>query len=381
MWEERDAPLSRLAAAQREDIAIAWQYNRLVASPTLFVEDREEFLVWINDHKEGKQKQAKQVTAHLEAYACEMISNCAVNITLPSYSPLSATTDLKRALSPSIRRRVRFADGRNSLWKAVKHYFFSLREQERVKPTSTKLGAGLIGDLEWGIYQLIIASRQGAEALVSIDDLLLILDVLRKDLALSGEVGARLAVIEGVLRSFERRLEIPGLCVYRSATGVSLRERLEEVVEDAYLLEASYLRRHFGLGANLASLRRDLRKLTKYISANRPWAKGLIKAGSVVGQLGSTEATSELLDAFGQETNSVGGASVCLEPRDQYRLMLKKENSVVLVFGRDGDRATITSWEKHGDSVRHGARLWSSARVGLGFYCKDSANPGPKADG
>ncbi len=95
----------------------------------------------------------------------------------------------------------------------------------------------------------------------------------------SGESKARLAILEGLLKTFKTEPELPGLYIIPSSE-TFFTERIEEILEDAHLLEASTLRRTFSVRANVASVKRDLRKLMNFIASKKKWAKGILKATS-----------------------------------------------------------------------------------------------------
>src|ERR1041384_4680400 len=69
---------------------------------------------------------------------------------------------------------------------------------------------------------------------------------------------ARLATIAGLFSSLRAgQGDIPSLSVIPTGKAGILTERVHELAEDAYLLEASAVRRFLGLGSNIAALRRD----------------------------------------------------------------------------------------------------------------------------
>ena len=80
------------------------------------------------------------------------------------------------------------------------------------------------------------------------------------------------------------------MLVCRTRLEAPLIERIDEILEDAYLLEASKLRMFFSPGANWAALRRDLRILLSWVIRNRGWAKNAFRLGeqivTVPGQIG-----------------------------------------------------------------------------------------------
>ncbi|MHC4474023.1 MAG: hypothetical protein ACYTEL_00150 [Planctomycetota bacterium] len=126
---------------------------------------------------------------------------------------------------------------------------------------------------------------------------------------LDAECHARLATIAGMLNCFEQNTDGPYLRFLPHATGVPISERLEEIMEDSHLLEASRLRRFLGVKQNVASIKRDLRKVLSHICQKSAWAKGLVGIGSatILGGHGSAKALDKLmhlipsLDSLGQQ--------------------------------------------------------------------------------
>ena len=69
-------------------------------------------------------------------------------------------------------------------------------------------------------------------------------------------------------------------------------------MEDAYILEASRLRRFLGVKQNIISIKRDLRLILSHICKKRAWAKGLVEIGSstILGGPNSAKALEKLID-------------------------------------------------------------------------------------
>jgi hypothetical protein len=120
---------------------------------------------------------------------------------------------------------------------------------------------------------------------------------LDKASQLDAECHARLATIAGILNCFEENTDGPYLRFLPQPTAVRISDRLEEIMEDAHLLEASRLRRFLGVKQNVASIKRDLRKVLSHICQKSGWAKGLVVIGSatILGGHGSAKALDKLM--------------------------------------------------------------------------------------
>jgi hypothetical protein len=103
---------------------------------------------------------------------------------------------------------------------------------------------------------------------------------LDKSSSISAEGRARLARLVGLLQLFDTGRAAPSLRVRPDVGPHEVSRRIAEILEDAYLLEASQLRRMFGLKQNVTSIRRDLRKLLEFIAKSRPWDRGLVSLSS-----------------------------------------------------------------------------------------------------
>jgi hypothetical protein len=88
--------------------------------------------------------------------------------------------------------------------------------------------------------------------------------------------------------------EIPGFTC-RDGVNVVFTERISEILEDAYLIEASRLRLFFGIQPNIASLKRDLRKILTFIVRRRSWARRAL--GVALQAASFAKDPSELADA------------------------------------------------------------------------------------
>lgn len=272
------------------------------------------------------------LTDSLELYVRRMISHCAVHV----YIPYTATgrwmrpRKIKSLLSPSSRKRIQFVDQRRRIWNSVLAY---------LKPLVDVVGVGdndTLPRLAWNLYLITIASRYRAEVVLSPKRTLSLVSQLDELSELDAECHARLATIAGMIKCFEENADGPYLRFLPNATGVPISERLEEIMEDAYLLEASRLRRLLGVKQNVVSIRRDLRKLLSHISKKSAWAKGLVAVASatILGGYGSAKALEKLIDII-PSLGSLGQYPVLTD--DDFPYLSNQEACIQVIHGISGD--------------------------------------------
>ena len=198
---------------------------------------------------------------------------------------------VKKLLPPSATRRIKFVDRTSTTWLAVERYMEPVLENLREIDASSegdRKPASLVRELTSHLYFVSLSATRRAAAIVPPVPMLELLDRLTR-FPLSSESQARLAILRGVAACFERKAGVPVL-VCRTRLEAPLIERIDEILEDAYLLEASKLRMFFSPGANWAALRRDLRILLSWVIRNRGWAKNAFRLGeqivTVPGQIG-----------------------------------------------------------------------------------------------
>jgi len=122
----------------------------------------------------------------------------------------------------------------------------------------------------WGqIGAEVLAARYKGEAVLSPEQFIAYTTELDESPSTSAEGRARLARLAGLIQLFDTSQTVPSLRVRPDVGPQDVSHRIAEILEDAYLLEASHLRRTFGLKQNIASVRRDLRKLLEFITKNR----------------------------------------------------------------------------------------------------------------
>ena len=107
-------------------------------------------------------------------------------------------------------------------------------------------------------------------------------------------------MLAGLASRFTATESIPAL-VCEPKAAHTLPGRLDEILEDAYLLKASKLRTFFSPDANWAALKRDLRQTLEWIAENREWANGVVRLGTQTIGLPSVplETAFELLGQVG----------------------------------------------------------------------------------
>lgn len=221
---------------------------------------------------------------------------------------------LRPLLSESSRKRLKSVDRSNAIWRAVDYYLKPLAKEV---PYGEELETPWwqLETTAWDLYMLILAARNQAEAPIDIPQVLWRLNALSDCDGLSSESKARLATIKGLFAAFDQLAKIPAFRC-RAGLELALIERLDEILNDAYLLDASRLRRFFGVGANIRSIKRDLNKLLRFISRNRTWAKGIFSASTLTARLpkAAADAAEKLCEAFPSLVGERASAPVLIEP-------------------------------------------------------------------
>lgn len=308
-------------------------YNKVVTSPSLLISGNINRIthktkesgvntIWIRNSLEkyasvttGKidgqaiaNEGATLVGDAFETYVLEMVANCASKLYLPHFKPsqLSLTGINKRNITKTLQSKISFLDTRQSLLLAIMRYL----KPVIIKNTSPA-GEYETRQLVWNLYLLILGARTHSEVVVSPKEQLQIIQSIKTESTLSSEAKARLAVIEGVYRSYSKPEKIPGFKFYPS--GQSLYERLEDIVDDANLMEASTIRRLFSLRSNYAKLRKSLRQLTNFIATHSAWAKGIVKAAEFTGYIPSGNPLNELIDSIPLRS-AIDIGPICLDP-------------------------------------------------------------------
>ncbi|OGU60969.1 MAG: hypothetical protein A2X64_02895 [Ignavibacteria bacterium GWF2_33_9] len=200
----------------------------------------------------------------------QMILNCAFKIYVPLISK-----SFKRHLNlapPTVRKRISFVDKHDEIWKAVQKYLQPIYE---CLPNNS-YNAAFIG---WYLFCLVIATKKGAELPFNYLNFSSVIHGIRNNYKLSGEANARLCNIEGICNMFSVKDSISSFRVLPRLDEFSISERIEDILSDAYLLEASYLRKFFSISSNKAAIKKDISKLIKFI-LKRNWAKKILTEAS-----------------------------------------------------------------------------------------------------
>ncbi len=314
-------------------------YSEIVVTPSIYVSpvvDVGELMIANLDEellKQARREQAGRLASGVEAFIRQMVASCAVTTISPIFQegPFPTAKALKSHLSPSARKRLSFVDGSQRLWSAVFEYFKPIRTAKTKRHVGNSRDS--LNDVIWATYLLVLAAKRGSEVVLNPSKIAEEIDRVRFERRLGAEGLTRLAIVEGLFRSYREQMEVPGLRFRTHASAAAIRERIDEVIEDSYLLEASKIRRFFGLGANVLSLKRDLRVLTRFIAKSRPWAKGMISAGKVSGHLGSAASLEALLEQLGGATRK-HLAPLCIEPSHLRLAIASSKGSDVWTFGR-----------------------------------------------
>jgi hypothetical protein len=255
-------------------------------------------------HREAVGLSKEDLGNPLEFYVRNMLCACASSISIPAYgrSMWASPRQIRSGLSESAGKRLKFIDSKHTAWTGLERYLKPIYE-DLEKAVSKELaergGSTPLNRIAWDLYLLLLAARGHSEVPIVPSRTLSDIDILQKKSALRAESRTRLAIVRGIFALYTKAGDIPGFRCSPNR-GQSLRERLDEILDDAYLLDASRLRRFFGLQSNTRAIKRDLLKLTSFIAKNRPWAKGAIIAASQNAALasGSTEVMDKIMDIF-----------------------------------------------------------------------------------
>jgi len=254
------------------------------------------------------QQQKLVFGATVEAYLRRMVGQCALSVKLTHVRPLfRSSQDLRALFSPSIRKRVSLVDRRKTTWDAVRSYIHPISHDLSDASKNihkNKHQKDQIDLLAWHLYLLCLAAKHAGEVPLAAAQAL---DNARRIDAecsphLSAESQARLGVITGVIEGLSQPVEAPSLRLRPNIAANAVRERIEEILEDSYLLEASRLRRFLGLRQNIAAVQRDLRLVLRAIRDHSKWARGLVEVGAslLAGAPAGTEVPAKLADVLSQ---------------------------------------------------------------------------------
>lgn len=239
-----------------------------------------------------------------EYYLRSMLGACACSVSVPAYgrSMWASPRQIKSVLSKSTAKRLKFADQNHLIWRAVEQYLKPIHDDLQKEFSGVSYQRNIetsLSGIVWDFYLLLLAVRENSEVPMLPSRTVAVINRLNRQSGLRSESRARLSIIKGIFALFTKNTDIPGFrCTPSNCQ--SLRERLDEILDDAYLLDASVLRRFFGLQANNRSIRRDLRNLVAFIAKNRPWAKGAVAAATQTAILPSSaaEVIDKVLELF-----------------------------------------------------------------------------------
>jgi hypothetical protein len=232
--------------------------------------------------KESLSEYENRAATSLELYFRRMLSRCALRVHTPynSGQNVPSPRQIKMVLAPTIKKTVRFVDRYDRYWNAVVAYLRpisrSLQNDQRDWPLAWD------SCLAWNLYLLILATKYESEVVLPPRETLDIIAKIGTTGNLDAEAKARLSVVSGLFGSFTRAVEGHILRLLPNIPSFALSERIEEILEDAYLLEASHLRRLLGIKEKVTSIKRHLRLLLSFIQRKRSWAKGIVSIGSDV---------------------------------------------------------------------------------------------------
>jgi len=257
----------------------------------------------------------------LEEYVRRMIGACAYRVSIPAHGTKmwAAPNRLKSLLTPTNRKRIQFVDRKQSIWgdlQAYLHPVFKDLPSEKPKKGGPQPLRDVLGNLAWNLYIITLASRYHCETVLCPTEAVAGVDTLIRSDLLSPESKSRLSVVRGLFALYSDTFNVPGFRYIGEATQISLQERLDEILEDAYLLEASHLRKFLSLKANTKAIKRDLRKLINFIVKNRSWAKGLLSAANQNALLPAVpnETAIAILDAI-SSTSRDHSAPLLIDPK------------------------------------------------------------------
>lgn len=240
--------------------------------------------------------------AALECYLRNLVSRSAIELIVPSYGDKKLRTKIRSPLPPTLNKHLMFKDRDDRLWKAAADY---VRPMIDLTGEVSLVHFITVSNVAWDLYLLMLGARHKCEVVFDYKEAVLNLKRLSEVAGMSAEAKARIAVLQGTYAAYRVVGKVPCLRFAPGTSPIAMANRLAEIAEDAYLLEASSLRRLFGIEQNLTALKRDLRKVLGFISRNRRWAKGLVSlSAEPLGKAVSSAATEVLGILEGQSPAS-----------------------------------------------------------------------------
>ena len=327
------------------------KYNEVVVTPTLLFsglrayeegtgrqlspEEMADDLcrVCSNSSFVGEELQVEWCRNSIEAFTRHMVASCATKVHTPGLSghDVPSIVKLKRGITESLRKRISFVDRTNATWAAILQYLDPIRHSIGTYEYDL---LDILARIAWNLYLLALSSRYRTEVVLDPSDQTKDICKLLSSKSMGPEAQARLANVEGLFRVYDRQYEIPGFRITATNPGVAVSDRIEEILEDAYLLEASRVRRLLGLRANIASIRRDLRSLTNHIAKSRKWAKGILAAVSEIGYIPQSDVMGKMLDIL-PESNRTAWSPICIDPRSHLSNIRINQNDIIFRVARN----------------------------------------------
>jgi len=265
-------------------------------------EDLKACLLLAGQESAGPRSRAI-LASSTEAYLRRLLAHCAVRIHIPAFahSKWLSPRSVKRFLAPSVQKHIIFVDRRGKLWDATCEFLAPILSAGSDDGCVSQVfladsDDGCLSQIAWDMYVLVLAVRYKAEAVVSPDRFIANAARLDKSCSISAEGRARLARLVGLVRLFDIKRVAPSLRLLSDVGPQEVSRRIAEILEDAYLLEASHLRRMFGLKQNVTAIKRDLRKLLDFIVKTRSWARGLVSLSPV--PLVGGDSGTKVMDAL-----------------------------------------------------------------------------------
>ena len=256
-------------------------------------------------------------TTGAEVMVRAALENCASRLIVPSLPRAFRGAFKFKLLSPTSRAHLSIVDRRDTVWHAVRSYLLPINEELRV--ASGRWIDEEIGD---DLYHLALATRLRAQVHIDLE----FFESLVSSLLHTGgllprsEAAARLSLIRGSIAHFRRHESLPGLEILGGAD-VAFRDRMEDILSDAYLRDASRMRRFLSYESNKASVRRDLRQLLRAIVKFKKWAIGVVKVAehSVILPPSSSDILGTLISEMGLSGSSPGPVVLNVRQHAQWR--------------------------------------------------------------
>ncbi|HDH13023.1 MAG TPA: hypothetical protein ENG83_12635 [Nitrospirae bacterium] len=289
------------------------EYN-LITPPTFVIEgtpDSPDSIEAIKVLTGDSEASDELITKSLELYIRQMLSSNTLSLSIPStYLPKTLGKEkFKKVLAKSLFKRIKFIDNKHSTWDAIKKYHNPIIEDIKdIKQNNPneRTPKSLVDELIAHVYSISLSIKRKSPAIIPPDSMEELIERLNA-YSLGSESKARLTVLNGISNCFEKKEDIPVL-VCRPNLAIPLADRIDEIMEDAYLLEVSKLRTFLSLESNWVSIKRDIRKILNFIIKNRSWAKNIVQIGTQT--IGIPKETGAVIDAL-YEIGLVGAQNSC----------------------------------------------------------------------